>query len=63
MIFLQKFQMHQRPMHISKELDRIAIKVGSCLVLPNICVSDRVMDGSPRGTLQPHAQLHVQDSF
>jgi hypothetical protein len=53
-----KFQMHLRPMLISKELDRIAIKVGSCLVLPNMCVSDRVMDGNPRGTLQPHAQLH-----
>jgi hypothetical protein len=43
-------------------LDRIAIKVGCCLVLHNMCVSDRVMDGIPRARYNPMHNYVITES-
>ena len=51
-VLQSKFQVLQRPI-LLKKLKRIANKVASCMILHNMCVSDRVM-GDPRAQpLQP----------
>lgn len=50
-----KFQVLARPLY-PIHLDRIANKVATCLILHNMCVSDRVM-GDVRATYNPAASI------
>ena len=47
-----KFQCMARPFH-QLSLDVLANRVGACLILHNMCVSDRVMDGDARAWYKP----------
>jgi hypothetical protein len=47
-----KFQWIDRPIHMHNQ-EAIALRVASCLIMHNMCVSDRVMDGDCRATYKP----------
>ncbi len=51
-----KFQWIARPIHLHK-LNDISNRVGTCLILHNMCVSDRVMEGDVRATYNPAHSL------
>ena len=51
-----KFQWFARPIHLH-DLNDIAKRVGACLILHNMCVSDRIMGGDCRATYNPAASL------
>ena len=50
-VFQAKWQVFDRPIHTMK-LGRISTKMSCCLILHNMCVSDRVM-GDPRAVYDP----------
>jgi hypothetical protein len=52
-----KFQVIARPIHLMK-LQRIANKVATCMILHNMCVSDRVM-GDPKAYYNPAYEVEV----
>jgi hypothetical protein len=54
-----KFQVMQRPLH-QLDLKNIAAKVSTCMILHNMCVSDRVMDGDVRAVYDPSNNLEEQ---
>ena len=57
-----KWQCLARPM-TQINLQQIGKRVGACLVLHNMCVSDRVMDDNPRSRYNPAAQVPVGVEF
>ena len=59
-VFEGKFQWISRLIHLHNLKD-IAKRVGTCLVLHNMCVPDRIMEGDPRATYNPAAS--VQDEL
>jgi len=56
-----KFQCLSRPLH-QMSLPLIGNKAACALILHNMCVSDRVMDGDPRATYKPDNTVDLDDS-
>ena len=56
-VFQSKFQIIARPIHLIK-LTRIANKVATCIILHNMCVSDRVMK-DPRAYYNPAFEVEI----
>ena len=46
------FQHLQRPL-LALKLNRIGEQVSTCLILHNMCISDRIMDNNPRAIYKP----------
>jgi Plant transposon protein len=53
-----KFQCMARPFH-QLDLDRVSNRVACCLILHNMCVSDRVMDGDVRARYRPDISVET----
>lgn len=51
-----KFQWTARPIHL-QSLPDISNRMGCCLILSNMCVSDRVMDGDVHATYNPSHKI------
>jgi len=52
----QRFQWIARPIQLHQLTD-IANRVANCVILHNMCVSDRVMDGDTNATYNPTTQI------
>ena len=57
-----KFQYMARPAD-ERDLGTIAMRVASCLILHNMCVSDRVMDGEVYARYKPSVTVEQDDSY
>ena len=57
-----KWQCLARPM-TQINLQQIGKRVAACLILHNMCVSDRVMDDNPRSRYNPSAQVPIDVEF
>ena len=51
-VLQSKFQWIARPIHLY-DLGDISNRVGTCLILHNMCVSDRIMDGDVHARYNP----------
>lgn len=60
-LFKGKFQYMARPIE-DHNLELISIRVATCLILHNMCVSDRVLKGDVYATYDPAATLEKNDN-
>ena len=57
-----KFQWFARPIHMM-DLNDIAKRAGTCMILHNMCVSDRIMDGDCRARYNPAASIDEEEDL
>jgi len=60
-VLQSKFQFVARPIHLFK-VDDISKRIGTCIILHNMCVSDRVM-GDVRPVYNPAASIEEEDDW
>ena len=59
-VLQSSFQFVTRPIHLFRIKD-IAARMGSCILLHNMCVADRVMDGDVRARYFPGHNVGIAD--